>query len=500
MNIKLMIAAVVGIVVSVGITGTVLVMNKQAKDQEYAAIDLPDVQVNEYAPNSNIDPMTPVEPNEADRRATLHGENADRAREVAATDATKTAAFVAAPVVENVLSLGDPGDALGGKLFGSLFTPEPVEEEIEMAPIVQEPEPEPEIELVEEEPEPVQEVVEVQEDPRRNLLLRGSQMMEKLQVAPMDYMPDPAVRMLEEQSSLLPELLLGIDPTLFARESVFDDSRAYLVADSTGTINLTDPVVVPPTVQTTDLYNGLNAGEHSPARPQHVVIQPGGTFSCNGLPCVDSGQGRRSVNGTLIEFGEMRFASLSYGFNNKDPLGLPIIATMSDFDEFGRAGPLDGATLRGEVRYSEENASIVFDTARLVTGETVAIEAIAVAGRNGTTGVAERVNRHTLARYGSLFLAGLIQGVGEVAQIRLRNDDENQPVVIVEGDSNTINIPSDDEPSDGEILAGALEPVGDNLSNAAAQGFNRRPTISASAGMPFAVVFVETVTVEDIQR
>ncbi|UTS82805.1 DotG/IcmE/VirB10 family protein [Phaeobacter piscinae] len=496
MNIKLMLAAVVGIILSVGITGVVLVTSKDAKTNEYAAIDLPDVKVNEYAPNSNINPMTPVEEAEADRRATLHGENADLAREVAASDETKTAAFVATPVVENVLSLGQPGDALGGKLFGNLFTPEPVEEEIEVVLQEPEPEPEPEIELVEE--PKVEEVVEAQPDPRRDLLVRGSKMMEQLQVAPMDYLPNPTVRMLDEHSFYIPAELLGLELDQFARTSVFDDSRAYLVADSTNTINLTDPVVVPPPSYTTDIYNGLNPDEHSPARPQHVVVEPGGTYARNGLPGLPRSD--RQLSGTLIEFGEMRFASLSYGFNNKEPLGLPIIATMTDYDANGRPGPFDGATLRGEVQYSELNASIVFDTARLKTGEVYSIEAIAVAGRNGTTGVAERVNKHTLARYGSLFLAGLIEGIGEAYQFRLLNDAENSPVIVVDGSGNTIDASNSDEPTDGEILAGALRPVGQNLSNAAAQGFNRRPTISARAGMPFAVVFVETVTVEDIQR
>lgn len=496
MNIKLMLAGVVGIILSVGIIGVVLVTSKEAKTNDYAAIDLPDVKVNEFAPSSNINPMTPVEEEEADRRATLHGENADQAREVAASDEAMTAAFVATPVVEDVLSLGQPGDALGGKLFGDLFTPEPVEEEIEVVLQEVEPEPEPEIELVEE-PQ-VKEVVEEQSDPRRDLLIRGSKMMEQLEVAPLDYLPNPAVRALGEHSFYIPAEFLSLDLDKLARSSVLDDSRAYLVAGSTTTINLNDPVVVPPPTYTTDIYNGLSPDEHSPARPQHVVVEPGGTYANNGLPGVSSSD--RQLSGTLIEFGEMRFASLSYGFNNKEPLGLPIIATMTDYDENGRPGPFDGATLRGEVQYSELNASIIFDTARLKTGEVYSIEAIAVAGSNGTTGIAEKVNRHTLSRYGSLFLAGLIEGIGEIAQFRLTKDNDKSTVIIVDGSGNTVESPKSDAPTTGEILAGALRPIGQNLSSAAAQGFNQRPTISARAGMPFAVVFVESVTVEDVQR
>lgn len=498
MNIKLMIAGVVGIVGAVVITGASLVVNKESAAAEYTTADLPDIRVSGYAPSANIDPMTPVEEDEADRRATLHGENADLARAAAANDLEITTAFVAAPVVENIFSLGAPGDDLGSKLFGNLFTPEPVEEEIEI--VLQVPEPEPELELVpvveaKVEPEPVR-------NPQRDLLMRGGNLMEQLRVAPMEYTPNPTIRTLEDHSLFLDDNLLGLGLYLAnrtARASVFDDSRAYQVADSTGTINLTDPVVMPPPVRTTDAYNGLPLEEHSPARPVHVVSEPGNSYSVNGLPGLPPEPGR-STSGTLIEFGEMRFASLTYGFNSDNPRGLPIIATMSDILPNGRSGPFDNAVLRGAVQYSENNASIVFDTARLASGEQVQIEAIAVAGREGTTGVADRVNRHVVARYGSLFLAGLIKGVGEVGQIRLAGEAATNPTIIVDGTNNTVNIPASDELSNGEVLAGALKPVGDNLSDAAARGFNRPHTISAPAGMPFAIVFVSTVTSEDIQR
>ena len=102
MNIKLMIAGVVGIVGAVVITGASLIVNKEAANAKYTTADLPDIRVSGYAPSANIDPMQPVEEVEADRRATAHGENADAAREVAASDAEVTAAFVAAPVRDSV--------------------------------------------------------------------------------------------------------------------------------------------------------------------------------------------------------------------------------------------------------------------------------------------------------------------------------------------------------------------------------------------------------------
>lgn len=500
MNLKLMIAAMVGIVGSVLTVAMVLIFSAEASESDFTVADVPTIRVNEYVPDSDVDPMAPLQPEEADRRATLHSRQAEEVQKAVAEVAEdgEQQAYLAVPVVENVLSLGAVGDDLSDRLFGELFSPEPVDSELEVVPAVEpDPEPEPEPEPTPE-PEPEPKVVTEAIDDRTLLLMRGADLMDNLRVAPMDYNPAPSIKLLSDEESSLMIDLLGVDPFGFGPSTVFDDSRAYRVADSTGTINLTDPVVVPPTTPTRQIYNGLSPNEHSPARPQHVIVGPGGAYSANGLPRVP--QDNHLLDGVLMPFGEMRFASLTYGFNNKEPLGLPIIATMSDHDAYGQPGLFDGATLRGEVRFSAENASIVFDTARLVTGEEVDIEAIAVAGREGTTGVAENVNRHTFERYGSLFLSGLIQGIGDIAQLRLAEEPSTN-VFIVDGDNNDIvGDSATEEPTTREIVAASLAPVGDNLSAAAAAGFNRAPTISASAGMPFAIVFVETVRAEDIRQ
>jgi hypothetical protein len=267
---------------------------------------------------------------------------------------------------------------------------------------------------------------------------------------------------------------------------------------------VSDPVVFPPPISltpeqptgpahTTDLYNGLPLEEHSAARPIHVVSEPGNSYAVNGLP----GLPDTNVSGTIIAYGEMKPAALLYGFTSDAPLGLPIFATMSDIDERGRPTLFDGATLRGSVQYSDEDASIVFNSARLKTGQEVPIQAIAVSGSTGNTGVAENVNRHVFQRYGSLFLAGLIEGFGQVGLTRLEESGEASTYVVT-GDGSSITVESD-AATDEEVLAAALEPVGSNLSSAAASNFNRPHTISGTAGMAFAIVFVESISAEDIK-
>src|SRR5690606_10598362 len=144
--------------------------------------------------------------------------------------------------------------------------------------------------------------------------------------------------------------------------------------------------------------------------------------------------------------------------------------------------------------YSAHNAAIIFNSLVLPSGREFDISAMAV-GRDARTGVAQDVNYHTLQRYGSLFLSGIISGIGEVAQWRLREYGQGDTIII--GGEGDINVGGRrGSPSEGELLAGALAPVGRNLSTAAQQGFNRPPTISAPEGMGFALVFTDTIVLD----
>lgn len=191
-----MIAAVIGIITSVVVVAVVLIVTKDSNARDYAAIDNPEVRAEAFAPDSNLDPMQPVEPEEADRRATLHGNQSAAAQEERQVAAANSA-YVATPVVEDIKSLGDPDDALGRKLFGDLFTPEPAEDEIVIVRHEPEPEPEPRPE-----PEPVVEVTPPPEpeDPYRDLLLRAGRTLEQLQVAPLGTTPTPTIQQMGEQS------------------------------------------------------------------------------------------------------------------------------------------------------------------------------------------------------------------------------------------------------------------------------------------------------------
>jgi hypothetical protein len=491
--------AVIGIIIFFLLGQT----NQQALD---AAAPPPDVLAERAAPASRSDPMTPVTEEEAERRSELH-------ERLAAPEAERLAAVMAPSVITEVRD-GTLDDPLSVELFGDLgltTTPEAVRAEPEPEPL---PEPEPVLAEPEPEPEP--------EQPRWNagdFRDRYRIVSEKpghaYGVRNFEVPVEAGLEGREEGAWLLgPSLLdapfatneadraalrvaLGLDrwkeTSIWSRSDDRFGEPIFVVDGYGNPSSLTDPIVRPQfDWPAAGGYGAPTMEERSAARPPMI-----GT-DANGAPYTTSdapnpylaAQGGALV---LARNGDLLFAQLTYGFNSDDVRGLPIYATITDYLPNGTIGPLNGARVHGQIAYSSKNAAIIFDTLVLQNGREFPISAIAVSN-DGGTGVADRVNRHTLARYGSLFLAGIIQGIGEVAQIRLAPPDNSGSVVIINDGGGTVNVnDNNDEPTDEEIIAGALAPVGRNLTSAAAAGFNRPPTISAPAGLPFAIVFLRTV-------
>lgn len=273
------------------------------------------------------------------------------------------------------------------------------------------------------------------------------------------------------------------------------------VADGLSNNTFTDPVVarpqyaMPQNTFTSQPYSAPNMNERSAARPAMVATdQFGNTYTTSNQPNMSGGAGGPLI---LARNGDLTYATLLYGFDSDDVRGLPIYAVIHDYLPNGTRGPLDGARISGQVQYSNEDASIVFNQAILPNGLEIPIQAVAVSDEDGRTGVAQNVNRHIVSRYGSLFLAGLIQGYGEVAQLQLQSRlDNGGGSTIIVGDGSNVTIQDREGPTDGEIIAGAIRPIGNNLSNAAAQNFNRPFTITAPSGMGLALVFLQTVVTQ----
>ena len=475
--------AIVGVIVF-------LIVGKEDRDAIAAAAPPPEVIAERQAPATRAEPMTPVTENEAERRAALH-------ERLAGPAAAQSAAVMAPSVVTEVRG-ANPEDELARKVFDFLpATVEPAQAEPEpekVAAIVAEPEPEPE-------PEPVAAPRLIdpslyrdrfQTDSTRPTSRFGVRTFEEGITGPLDF-----------QSGALGEGTLH--PTL--GEESFSSARAeadanwfepYQVAGGFED-TIFEPIVRPQyqlplgadLPRGTTGYSAPLPEQRSAARPALVGTDGyGNAYATSDQP--NPYLAAQSGPLILARSGDLLPAVLLYGFNSDDVRGLPIYGVIQDYLPNGQRGPLHGARIQGQVAYSNNNAAIIFDTLVLANGREFPMNAIAISLESGQTGVARSVDRHVLARYGSLFLSGIIEGVGEVGLASVLADDDQSIVIINEGEGSVV-VERDDELNEGAIVAGALAPVGRSLSTAAGRGFDRPPTISAPAGYPFAVVFTSTL-------
>lgn len=211
------------------------------------------------------------------------------------------------------------------------------------------------------------------------------------------------------------------------------------------------------------------------------------TSAGNGASTQTASASRPAAVILAAKAGDVFYASLHTGFNSDDPRGLPVFATITDYRPDNTVGPLHGARLTGQITYAEANASIVFKQITLADGRSGTTEAMAVTTNELRPGVAAEVDRHLFQRYSSLIVSSLLQGAGEVGQTITAN---SQRTVIQDG----IAVTGSGAVNWGAAALGAVRPLGNALSNAAREGFSRKPTISSVAGNDIGIVFLQPVT------
>ncbi|MBS0987445.1 DotG/IcmE/VirB10 family protein [Acetobacter okinawensis] len=189
--------------------------------------------------------------------------------------------------------------------------------------------------------------------------------------------------------------------------------------------------------------------------------------------------------------GDIFYATLKIGFNSDDPQGLPIFATIHDARPDGTLGPLDGAVVMGAVNYTEQQAAVTFTQMILTDGRQAETKSMAVKLDTLRAGIAQNVNNHTFAKYGAMTVASLLQGAGEAGQMLIQNDRSyyaNNSGLYSTGNSNM---------NWGQVGLAAAQPLGNNLSSALSQSFNRPATKSSKPGMEIGVVFLQSVMIAE---
>lgn len=206
--------------------------------------------------------------------------------------------------------------------------------------------------------------------------------------------------------------------------------------------------------------------------------------------------------GALVLPGDQRYATLMYGFNSDDAAQLPVFAQLHDYGPASSAF-LNGARVQGNLRLSEESAVMEFDRLILQDGRVIPITAMGISADQLRVGVFKNVNRHTLSRYSSLLVSGLIKGVGDVgSQIIENRYANNSGTTIIIGDGASAGDKNDGTFTDADraaIAMGALRPIGNELAAASRTGFDRKPTVTAPAGFGFSIVFLDGLTFGQVQ-
>lgn len=475
---RVTVASLAGIVLVVAVAvGTSLATGSRAPvaDQASAASSAPD----HSAPAATNNPMEPVLATEASRRSELHSRFAEEqaaAAQAAQRDAT-AGAYVAPPVVTEVrTSTGD--DALTRAIFED--QPKPAEPVAEKKP---DPKPTPK-------PIPVKEEVKTPEKPKLPDYMRYyDQYQDRLRIQMQSNTPNHRVIQVHEQQS---NLLLDALNVVFS---------AFVGTAYAGGLEepLFDPTVAAPiranvygdgyVLGTDDLYASPSNTQRSAARPALVGIDELGRGY--GTQEHRDAQMAQQQSGRIIlaRAGDLVYARLMYGFNSDDVRGLPIYAILTDILDTGEEGPLHNARVEGRIAYSNDNASISFNRIILDDGRDLAMAGIGISADAARTGVAAKVNKHRLWNFGALFLGGLMEGVSDVVTAQLENQGGN--TIIITGD-NSSGTTGTDTLTDGEVLAGALGPVGRNLAGQI-QSSARPPTMKAPAGYIFGIVLLNTL-------
>lgn len=176
----------------------------------------------------------------------------------------------------------------------------------------------------------------------------------------------------------------------------------------------------------------------------------------------------------IIKAGTSMKARLDTGVNTDK--GKNLFATIV-------GGKFNGAKLLGTVGQNTSDIEFRFNR-MLFKGEDYSISVRALTLGTKQSGMADKVQKHTLKRIGGIVTAGVFDGYGKAYQ----NIGQTQVI------GNTSVVTTKTEPNDKEIAGNIIGSVGSELSNIARNNLNVQPTYIVNAGKVFEVFFDADVT------
>lgn len=215
------------------------------------------------------------------------------------------------------------------------------------------------------------------------------------------------------------------------------------------------------------------------------VVVASTTTMANGTVVATTSDGVTAVGPavipTLVKAGDVLYAVLDTSINSDEPS--PVLATIV-------AGRFRGAKLLGSIT-RPDNATKVVLTFNVLSlrdvDKTIPINAVAIDPNTARTALASKVDTHFLLRYGSMFAAAFMQGLGSAYA--------SQGTTVSAGGSdvaNVVTVTTPERPFKDNAIIG-LSQVGQQWGNAIAGNFNRPPTVKVFAGSSLGILFTQDV-------
>jgi intracellular multiplication protein IcmE len=193
------------------------------------------------------------------------------------------------------------------------------------------------------------------------------------------------------------------------------------------------------------------------------------------------GGGAVATNMEIMKSGSILFAVLDTGINSDEDS--PVMATIVE-------GSLKGTKLLGKFKRTDKRLLLQFSTMNVPGLPTsMGINAVAIDPNTARTAVSGKVDNHYLLRYGALFGASFLSGIGSAVKESMSNTTVSMGGggVTVAKAPNPINV--------GKVAISGLGSVGDNFVGVMGQYTNMPPTVEIKAGTGVGLLLMSDLSV-----
>lgn len=220
----------------------------------------------------------------------------------------------------------------------------------------------------------------------------------------------------------------------------------------------------------------------SPLPTQQFVQGPVDQVDASGKKVVSGGAASyasdntsdKAVNNNIMKAGSILFAVLETGVNSDEKS--PVMATIVD-------GPLKGSRVLGNFQRVNKKVLLKFNLLNVPNlPASVAVNAVAIDPNTARTALATHVDNHYLLRYGTVFAASFMSGIGQSVQ------DSGNSVQINTSTGETVNFHGSTNLSKAAVVG--LGEVGNRFADVLTPLINKPPTVEVKAGSGIGILLM----------